>query len=167
LDVDWEATMHEAKGKNGQLSYDGSFVTIHGSGFLARTTRGKGEKRIPVTSINGVRWKPAGAMVNGYMALTVAGAIEKQAGFGNQTYRAVKDENSVVFTKKQQPDFEKIRAEIETSIAARTVPTSSPPTTPAADPVAQLAQLSAMHQAGSITDEEFAQMKARLLQGGI
>jgi hypothetical protein len=153
-----------AKGQGGQLSFDGSFVTIGRKGFLGRTGQGKGEKRIPIASINAVRWKPAGAVMNGYIALTLAGAIEQRSGFGHQTASASKDENSVVFTKQQQPEFERLRDEIETAIASHYTPG---PTAAVAgeDPVAQLAQLAALHDAGSLTDEEFAQMKARLVQG--
>jgi hypothetical protein len=153
-----------AKGQGGQLSFDGSFVTIGRKGLLGRTGRGKGEKRIPIASINAVRWKPAGAVMNGYIALTLAGAIEQRSGFGHQTASASKDENSVLFTKQQQPEFERMRDEIETALAAHHAPAATA-NAAGEDQVAQLARLAALHEAGSITDEEFAQMKARLVQG--
>jgi tetratricopeptide (TPR) repeat protein len=57
-----------AKGHNGQVHFDGVYVTITRKGFLARTSVGKGEKRIPLTAISAVQWKPPGALVNGFAA---------------------------------------------------------------------------------------------------
>ena len=50
----------EAKGHNGQVAFDGDFVTINRKGFFARTSVGKGDKRIPVASIAAVQWKEPG-----------------------------------------------------------------------------------------------------------
>jgi Domain of unknown function (DUF4429)/Short C-terminal domain len=155
--------MVEAKGRGGQMSFDGDFVTIHRRGFLARMGQGKGDKRIPVASITSVDMKPAGAVMNGFIALTLAGAIEGKSSFGDRSFKAAKDPNSVMFTKKQEPESAELRTEIEATIAARNAP--QPAAAASADPVAQLAQLAAMHDAGSLTDEEFAQMKAQLVRG--
>ena len=38
-----------------------------------------------------------------------------------------------------------------------------PPSAPAADPIAQLKDLAALHQSGVLTDEEFAAQKAKIL----
>jgi len=38
-----------------------------------------------------------------------------------------------------------------------------PPTPPADDPIARLSQLGRLHEAGTLTDEEFAAQKARIL----
>ena len=43
------------KGVNGQVSFDGDFVTIKREGFAARATIGKGDKRLPVSSITAVQ----------------------------------------------------------------------------------------------------------------
>ncbi len=42
-------------------------------------------------------------------------------------------------------------------------PPAAPPAPAAADPVAQLQQLAQLHQSGALSDEEFAQAKARIL----
>jgi hypothetical protein len=44
----------EVQGRNGTVIFDGQFVTIQRTGFMARATLGKGEKRIPVASITAV-----------------------------------------------------------------------------------------------------------------
>jgi hypothetical protein len=119
--------MLSAKGYGGQLSFDGSFVTVTSKGFFGRPTRAQGENRIPIASVNAVRWKPAGPVVNGYLALALAGDLEKQSGSGTPTHKAGRNVNSVVFTKKHQPEFEQIRDEIEAAIAARSAPSRNRP----------------------------------------
>jgi Domain of unknown function (DUF4429) len=56
-----------AKGVNGTVDFDGSFITIRRKGGVARLTVGKGDKRIPLASISSVQWKEPGAFVNGFM----------------------------------------------------------------------------------------------------
>lgn len=113
---DGQLPMH-VKGQGGQIAFDGRFVTILRKGFLARATLGKGEKRLPVKAITGVQWKPAGPLVNGFIQFTVPGGNEVRGRLGSQTANASKDENSVVFTKAQQPAFEQLRAAVEDAIA--------------------------------------------------
>jgi hypothetical protein len=108
-----------AKGHNGTVSFDGDWITITRTGALARITIGKGEKRIPVHSITAVQWKPPGAMVNGFIAFTLAGGNENRSRFGGQTMDATKDENSVIVTKKQAEEFLALRRAVENEIAAR------------------------------------------------
>jgi len=108
-----------AKGVNGTVSFDGRMVTITHSGVLGRMTAGKGEKRIPVSSIAGVEWKPPGLGVRGFLRLTVPGGIERTSRVGKRTQDAAKDENSIVFGKTQLADFERVRTAIEDAIAAR------------------------------------------------
>ena len=109
----------EAKGKNGTVSFDGKFVTITRSGLNARMTVGKGEKRIPITSIHAVQWKPPGTLVRGYLAFTVPGGIEKQSRLGKATIDAAKDENAVIVGKREKAEFLVLRNEIEEALAAR------------------------------------------------
>jgi len=45
-------------------------------------------------------------MLNGFIQFSVPGGNEARSKFGSQTMDAVKDENSVVFTRKQQAGFE-------------------------------------------------------------
>ncbi|HEY2088586.1 MAG TPA: DUF4429 domain-containing protein [Mycobacterium sp.] len=155
----------EAKGHGGQIEFDGQFVTITRKGFLARSTSGKGEKRIPLYSIAAVQWKPAGPVMNGFIQFTVPGGNEARARFGRQTSSAVQDENSVVFTRQQMPAFEKIRAAIDGAIAASHAPAAAA-AAPAPDLGTQIANLSQMHQTGVLSDEEFAAAKSRLISGG-
>ena len=152
-----------ARGHNGTVSFDGDFVTIQRKGALARMTVGKGDKRIPVGSITAVQWKQPGAMVNGFIAFTMAGGNERRSTFGSQTSSAVNDENSVIVTKKQAKDFEALRAAIETAIAERNRPQPVITAPTPADPLEQLKQLAELRDAGIITPDEFEVKKAHLL----
>lgn len=153
--------MIEASGQGGQMAYDGTFVTITRNGFLGRASHGRGDKRLPIASITSVQWKPAGAMVNGFIQLSLSGS-DRQAMKGSRTLDAAKDENSVVFTKKQQPAFEALRAAIEQAIAQQHAPQAPAAAAPAslAD---ELGKLAALRDQGILSDAEFEQQKARLL----
>jgi hypothetical protein len=152
----------EVKGHNGTVVWDGTFVTIRRKGFLARATIGKGEKRIPVGSITAVQWKPAGALVNGFIQFTMGGGNEARSRFGAQTTDAAHDENSVIFVKAQMRAFGALRAEIEQAIAARHAPAvQAAPTAP--DPLSHLRQLAELHAAGVLSDDEFNTKKAEIL----
>src|SRR3954454_3096389 len=109
----------QAKGTNGTVAFDGSFVTITRKGLTARLTVGKGEKRIPVSSISSVQFKPSGSFVAGFIEFSLAGGNEQRSGFGQQTWDAAQNENAVTFAKVQQSEFEPVRAEIEQAIANR------------------------------------------------
>jgi hypothetical protein len=148
----------EVKGHNGTVNWDGTFITIKRTGFLARASVGKGEKRIPIVSVSAVQWKPAGSLVNGFIQFTLAGGNEARSKFGSQTTDAAKDENSVIFVKKQMADFESLRATIEAAITQRLLPQ-----TPQADQLTQLQKLGELRDAGILSDEEFTSKKAEIL----
>jgi hypothetical protein len=150
-----------AKGHNGTVIFDGDFVTIERTGFLARASVGKGTKRIPLPSVTAVQWKPAGGMVNGFIAFTVGGGNETRSRFGSQTVDAGRDENSVLITKKQMPDFEHLRSAVERAIAELHRPTAAAPSGP--DVLGQIEQLARLRDAGVLKSEEFEAKKAELL----
>lgn len=152
--------MLQAKGQGGQITFDGQYVTITREGFLGRVTHGRSDKRISIAAISAVQWKPAGAMVNGFIQLSIGGS-DRQALKGSRTKNAAQDENSVVFTKKQQSAFEELRHALDQAIAARhTSQTSAAAPTSVADELTKLAQLA---QQGIISQAEFEQQKSRLL----
>jgi hypothetical protein len=150
-----------ANGHTGQVHFDGTYITITRKGFLARASVGKGEKRIPLGSVSSVQWKPAGGLVNGFIQFEIPGQGGSRSAFGKQTTDAARDENSVVFTKKQMPEFERLRGVIEQAIAARH---NAPSQTAAPVSVAdELAKLAALRDQGLLSPQEFEQQKARLL----
>lgn len=152
-------TTIEAEGYNGQVRFDGQFVTITRKGFMARATLGKGEKRIPVASITAVQWKPAGPVTNGFIQFTVPGGNEVRSKFGRQTIDARRDENSVMFTMRQARAFNALRSAIEHGITqgagtARAVVSDLP---------TQLANLAALHRSGALSEVEYSSAKAKLI----
>lgn len=151
----------EAVGYGGSVEFDGQFVTIRRRG-LGRLTVGKGEKLIPLASIVAVQLKPAGPVINGFIQFTIPGGNERRSAFGSQTTDAAKDENSVLFTRKQQPRFEALRAEIEGAILAAST-ARQPAPAPNGGLAEQLAQLARLHASGALSDQEFDAAKARLL----
>ncbi len=153
--------MIEVKGRNGQVRFDGQHVTIIREGFIARASVGKGEKRLHTSQITAVQWKPAGWAWNGFIQFTVPGGNEQQSAFGSQTTAAAKDENSVMFTKKQTPEFERLRAAIDEAIASQHAPQDAGNSQGSmAD---ELAKLAALRDQGIITDADFEAGKAKLL----
>ncbi|MFD8200010.1 DUF4429 domain-containing protein [Streptomyces sp. NPDC059701] len=158
--------MIEVKGHNGQITFDGQYVTITRKGILARTSVGKGEKRIHISQISSVQWKPAGPFVNGFIAFSAAGGNERRSTFGSQTYTAVTDENSVIFTTRQKTEFAALRKAVEDAIATHHTP--SAPAAPAGPPppasiADELTKLAALRDQGVLSETEFQQQKDRLL----
>ncbi|WP_297492945.1 DUF4429 domain-containing protein [Pseudonocardia sp.] len=154
----------EVKGVNGTITFDGAFVSIVRSGFLARATIGKGEKRIPVGHISSVQFKPAG-LVRGFIQFSLAGGVERRSQFGRQSTDAAKDENSVLFTTKQQPQFEALRQHVERAMVSGPPP-GPPPQSQRDDVASQLQRLAELHRSGALTANEFTSAKQALLRGG-
>ncbi|MFD5034685.1 SHOCT domain-containing protein [Streptomyces sp. NPDC058405] len=108
------------------------------------------------------KWKPAGPIMNGFIQFTLPGGNERLSHFGSQTSSAGKDENSVVFDKKRQPEFEALRSDVEAAIVQHHAP--KPSGAPAAESLAdELTKLAALRDRGVLSPQEFEQQKARLL----
>lgn len=152
--------MIEAKGVNGQVMFDGRFVTITRKGALARATVGKGEKRIPVSSITAVQWKPPSKLVRGFIQFTVQGGVESKSRAGKQTKDAAKDENSVIVASGHADEFLALRSAVESSIG---VPASAAAPAASSSMADELKKLSELRDAGVLSDDEFAAQKAKLL----
>jgi hypothetical protein len=153
----------ECKGINGTLEFDGAVVTIKRTGAMARMTVGKGEKRIPIGNIMAVRWKPPSRLIRGFIGFTVAGGIENRSGFGKATVEAAKDENSVIVGYTQESEFLQLRDAIETTLTAQNDP-SAPAAIGHGAPAEQLQQINELHQAGLLTDEEFAGKRSAIVE---
>lgn len=108
-----------------------------------------------------MQWKPAGGTVNGSISFAVGGGNEARSRFGSQPLDASRGENSVVITKKQMPDFERLRTAVEHALAQRHGPAPAAPAAP--DVIGQIRQLGRPRDAGVLTDEEFEAKKAVLL----
>ncbi|OPC79951.1 hypothetical protein B4N89_02415 [Embleya scabrispora] len=151
-----------AKGHNGQLHFDGEFVTITREGFVARSTFGKSEKRIHIGQVSAVQLKGSGFTL-GYIEFTIAGGLERGSRAARQSTDNSKNENAVVFMKGGEA-FTAIRDAVDKAIAEQhQAPAQAAPAAAPADMATQLRQLGELHAAGVLTDAEFTAAKSRLL----
>lgn len=112
-----------AQGTNGQVAFDGATLTVTRKGFVARWTGRARDKQIALSALSGVDFKPASVLTNGFVRFGLQGGT--RIGFRLRVERLARAispeefEDTVMFTRKQQPAFERLRADIEWSLAAR------------------------------------------------
>lgn len=93
-------------GVNGQIEINDNLIHITRKGFKAFMCHGfDGTKTIFISKLSAVQFKEAGNMTNGFIQFVMSGSHESKGGL----FDATKDENTVMFDKKQQSDFEKVR----------------------------------------------------------
>lgn len=110
--------MIAAHGRNGQVYFDGKTVTIKREGFAGRAMHGRGDKSIALRHIAGIQMKPVSMMTVGFIQFTVPGEVSATtAQKGKRGLVAAEDENSVLFLKKQEPEFVALRDAIQNAIA--------------------------------------------------
>jgi hypothetical protein len=152
--------MVQAQGHMGSsVTFDGQWVTISRAG-AQRLTHGRGDKRLHVSQISAVHLKPAGALTNGFIQFTISGGADRQAAKGRRTVQAAQDENSVIFTRKQQSDFDRLRQAVEDAIAAVHAPQAAPSAPASAS--SEIQRLWELHQQGALTRAQYDEQVARL-----
>ncbi len=143
-----------AKGINGQIELHGNKIRIRRKGLNAIVSHGfKGDKDILISSITSIQFKTSNLATNGYIQFSFMGGQEAKGGIK----QAVKDENSVVFTKKNQSDFAKIKEAIDSRIRAGQA------TGPATSEAEELAKFATLKNQGIISEEEFQIKKNQIL----
>lgn len=148
----------EAIGVNGQLELSGNKIIIKRKGLLAKMTQGlKGDKEILIKQISSIQFKKAGALTNGYIQFSFSGGKEDQGGL----FDATKDENTIMFSKKQQPAFEKIKLTIEEKIES--LHNQASPSATMVDVADEIKKLAELKDSGILTEEEFEAKKRQLL----
>jgi len=65
----------------------------------------RGCKEIAIDQVSGTQLKDATAFINGYIQLSLLGGTQAKRG----GFEAAQDEDSIMFTNKQQPGFEKAK----------------------------------------------------------
>lgn len=142
------------KSANSEIEAGAEWVAIRHTGLVGAINHGlSGEKRIPYSSIAAVQFKKPGAILAGFLQLTVKGGVEAKGGVRGAT----KDENTVMFRRNQLREYEQLRALIEQRMAS-SGPAAAP--TSLADELGKLADL---RDRGVLSNEEFEQQKAALL----
>ena len=143
-----------AKGVNGQIELFNNKVCIRRKGVLGFLIQGlKGDKNIMIPSISSIQFKKAGVLTNGYIQFAFMGGKEAKGGI----FQGTQDENTVMFTVKQQPLFEQIRDTVENRIQVGNTQAS---TTSDADEIAKLADL---RDKGILSEDEFQSKKKQIL----
>lgn len=147
--------MIQAKGHNGQIQFDGVNVTISRKGVLGFLTQGlKGDKVIKASAITSVQFKKVGMITSGYLQFSLMGGGESKGG----VFDATKDENTVMFVKKQEQDFERIRDAVQAVLNAPVMGAMAQ-----ASVVDQLEKLAQLRDRGVLTETEFEVQKTKLL----
>ncbi|MCP1289824.1 DUF4429 domain-containing protein [Chromobacterium sp. S0633] len=99
----------KASGINGQLELSGDLLLIKREGILAKAAFfGKGEKAVKVDALSSVEFKQAGWLSRGFIHFVFPGSKT----LGGNVDAASKNENAVIFSKKQQADFEALHGEL-------------------------------------------------------
>ena len=147
----------EVKGHNGSIVFDGKKIIIKRNGVVALLTQGfKGDKEIYIKQISSIQLKQAGLLTSGYIQFAFSGGKENKGGLLD----AGKDENTVIFTKKQQPDFLKLKEELEKAILNQNTSTTIIKNN---SNLEELEKLASLKDKGIITNEEFEIKKKELL----
>jgi len=133
-------------------------VTITPKGILGLLNKGlKGTKTIPYASITAIQFKEAGAIVSGYIQLTIPGGNESRGG----VFSAAKDENTFMFAKRTNNGLAtQIKEYIESKARDLRTPQAIQSTANLSDELQKLAQLK---QHGMLSEEEFQAAKKRVI----
>lgn len=144
-------------GVNGQLELHEDKVVIKRKGLLAKMSQGlfKGDKSIYLKQISGIQVKHGTSITNGYIQFTISGGSESTKGLVS----ASRDENSVLFRKKDNETVDKIKAKIE-ELQQRAAAGAVVQEVSAAEEIKKYKEL--LDQ-GIITESEFEQKKKQLL----
>lgn len=148
----------EAASGNSFLALEKSTIVIRSSGFLNAMAKGgiQGEKRIPVRSVLSVQFKKATDVTAGYIQFETAGGSQQASRGG--VFEAAGDENSVLFSSADMPQFEAFRNKVNELLELG--PEQGHSQVSSADELAKFAKL---RDDGVITEEEFVAKKRSLL----
>jgi hypothetical protein len=128
-------------------------VRIERKGFGSMLLQGlKGDKDIQISSISAIQFKKVGTFTSGYIQFSFFGGSETKLGLMDAT----KDENTVMFNLKQQPEFENIKVAIE---KRRNTSTNKV----VCSGIDDLVKLAGLRDKGIITSAEFEAKKKQIL----
>lgn len=148
----------EATSGNSFLALEKNTIVIRSTGFLNAMAKGgiQGEKRIPIRSVLSVQFKKATDATAGYIQFETAGGSQAAARGG--VFEAAGDENSVLFSLNDMPQFVSFRDKVNELLESSQQQSSSQVSS--ADELAKFAKL---RDDGVITEDEFAAKKKSLL----
>lgn len=142
------------KGHGGSIELSDASITIRRKGVLAFVTQGlKGDKEIPISLLTAIQFRSAGLFTNGYIQFSFQGGSEAKGG----AFQAASDENTVLFTKDQQPAFEVLRGKLQPLIGRPSAPIVQ------GSYLDDLERLATLRTNGILTEEEFQAKKKQIL----
>ena len=149
-----EDILMSVKGIAGEIELLQDRIRIKRKGFRSFTLHGiKGDKEILISQISAIQFKKAGIATNGYIQFSFVGGTETKSGI----LSAVQDENTVMFSPKQQNDFLILKERIDQISASSRTGSKAPSN------LDELEKLAGLKEKGIITEEEFNQKKKQLL----
>ncbi len=150
-----EEILLTVKGRNGQLDLLEERIRICRKGTWAFISQGlKGHKEIRYADITAIQFKQPDRITVGYIQFSIPGGVESKKGL----FSATSDENTVLFTPKQQKDFEFAKGEIDRRIAHARRPASG-----RAAGLLELEKLAHLKEKGILSEEEFNSQKQQIL----
>ena len=140
------------------ITVDDYGVSIQQKGLLNAMAVGiTGTKQLPFASMTAVQFKPAG-MLSGYIQFTLLGGNEAKGG----VFQAAGDENTIMFTKKEQDEANRLKELVEGKIREAQM-SKSAPIQNMKSPAEQILEFKKLLDMGVISQEEFDLKKAQLL----
>lgn len=131
-------------------------ISITSKGALNAINKGLvGTKRICLDNVTAVQYKEPG-LTTGYLQIVLIGSQEVKGGVS----KAVKDENSILFNKKEKNEILEIKDYIESYIYNKNKKQDNVQSISVADEILKFKQLLDM---GAITQEEFDIKKKELI----
>lgn len=138
------------------VKIEGNFIRLKRKGALNFLNHGlDGEKTIDINNMTGIQIKKANFFTNGYIQFIFMGSQESKRG----VMAAATDENTVMFTKREQKMAEEIKEYIE-SILVNKSKSQVAASVSGADEILKYKEL--LDQ-GIITEEDFQAKKKQLL----
>ncbi|HDT6578858.1 TPA: SHOCT domain-containing protein [Bacillus cereus] len=138
------------------VKIEGNFIRLKRKGALNFLNHGlDGEKTIDINNMTGIQIKKANFFTNGYIQFIFMGSQESKRG----VMAAATDENTVMFTKREQKMAEEIKEYIE-SILVNKSKSQVAASVSGADEILKYKEL--LDQ-GIITEEDFQAKKKKLL----
>jgi len=149
-----------AKGVNGSIDFDGKTLEISKKLGLTNVLVAsgiRGDKSIPIDQVVSLLFQPAKTMSQGFIQIGQVGVTPPRNGI-----EMLSDANTVHFEKRHQEDFENLRSAIQKAIDQNKTSQISTAGSSIAD---ELGKLKHLLDIGAIDEEEFADLKRKLING--
>lgn len=149
-----------ARGRAGSLAmFDGRYLTLLRKGVSPVSRE---ERRVRVSQIVDIEWRPAGMLTRGFVRFVVPGAAASTSTSGARARDVRDDVWAVMFGRSDEPQFARLRAEVERAVE-RSHRDRSPQL--GSDVLDQLQWLSHLRGSGALTESQFHSRRQELLEG--